>query len=79
MSWGRRIGVIYHSAQLMNDSITSAGVLALILKKQKKREAVLSARHQRCCFFHLIKQQMSPLFKLNSWNVYIGVTLINLS
>lgn len=38
MSWGRRIGVIYHSAQLMNDSITSAGVLALILKKKKKRE-----------------------------------------
>lgn len=36
MSWGRRIGVIYHSAQLMNDSITSAGVLALILKKTKK-------------------------------------------
>lgn len=32
MSWGRRIGVIYHSAQLMNDSITSAGVLALILR-----------------------------------------------
>lgn len=38
MSWGRRIGVIYHAAQLMNDSITSAGVLALIIKKTNLKE-----------------------------------------
>lgn len=44
MSWGRRIGVIYHSAQLMNDSITSAGVLALILKKKSNREAFAISR-----------------------------------
>lgn len=78
MRWGRRIGVIYHSAQPMNDSITSAGVIVLILKK-KQCETLPSAQHKRCYFFRLIKQQMSPLFHLNSWNVYIGVTLINLT
>lgn len=81
MRWGRRIGVIYHSAQLMNDSITSAAVLALILKKKKSNRVRLCYRRSTsdATFFRLIKQQMPPLFKLNSWNVYIGVPLINLS
>lgn len=40
---------------------------------------MLSGRHCRCHFFHPIKQQISPSFKLNSWNVNIDVSFINLS